>query len=50
MKNENALLTGDKPFIYEEHYVDIVHECELVYRICKKGKHIKVEDAKNYYD
>jgi 2-keto-4-pentenoate hydratase/2-oxohepta-3-ene-1,7-dioic acid hydratase in catechol pathway len=50
MKHENAYLSGDKPFVYEEHYVNIVHELELVYKICKKGKNIKVEDASKYYD
>lgn len=49
MKPATALLKGNAfylpPFSTDMHY-----ECELVYRICKNGKHVDEKFALNYID
>ena len=49
LKPATALLDKNQPFKYEDHFVNIVHELELVYKISKKGKHIAPENAHHHY-
>ncbi|HMR44956.1 MAG TPA: fumarylacetoacetate hydrolase family protein [Saprospiraceae bacterium] len=49
MKPPTALLVGDKPFYYPEFTQDLHHECEVVLKICKNGRHIQPEFAREYY-
>ncbi len=49
MKPPTSLLKGNE-FYHPEFSKDIHYECELVYRICKNGKHIKEQFASKYYD
>jgi len=49
-KPDTALLKGNAPFYHPEYSEDIHHECELVLRVCKEGKHIAAEFADRYYD
>lgn len=49
MKPPTAILKGSD-FFYPEFSKDIHYECELVYRICKNGKHIAEQFAPKYYD
>ncbi len=49
MKPTTAMLRGNE-FFHPEFSTDIHYECELVYRICKNGKHIREQFASKYYD
>lgn len=49
MKPPTALLKG-KDFYMPEFSKDMHFECELVYRICKNGKHIAAQFASKYVD
>jgi acylpyruvate hydrolase len=48
MKPDTALLKENN-FYYPEFTKDLHYEVELVLKICKHGKHISKEHAKNYY-
>ncbi len=50
MKAKNALLQHGRAFYYPDFSNDIHYEAELVYRICKNGKHIAEKFARKYYD
>ncbi len=49
MKPPTALLKG-KDFYIPDFSSDIHYECELVFRICKNGKHIAEDFASKYVD
>ncbi|MBK7568132.1 MAG: fumarylacetoacetate hydrolase family protein [Bacteroidetes bacterium] len=49
MKPPTALLKG-KDFYIPDFSNDIHYECELVFRICKNGKHIAEDFASKYVD
>ncbi|MBC8173928.1 MAG: fumarylacetoacetate hydrolase family protein [Chitinophagales bacterium] len=49
MKPSTALLKG-KDFYLPAFSQDMHYECELVYRICKNGKHIDEKFASGYID
>lgn len=49
MKPPTAILKG-KDFYLPEFSKDMHHECELVYRVCKNGKHIAENFASKYVD
>ncbi len=49
MKPPTALLKG-KDFYMPEFSTDMHYECELVYRICKTGKHVEPQFAHKYVD
>ncbi len=49
MKPPTALLKG-KDFYMPEFSKDMHFECELVYRVCKNGKHIAAQFASKYVD
>ena len=50
MKPKSALLQPHAPFYYPEFTNELHYECELVIRICKKGKYIPEKFAGKYYD
>jgi 2-keto-4-pentenoate hydratase/2-oxohepta-3-ene-1,7-dioic acid hydratase in catechol pathway len=50
MKPPTALLVNDKPFYYPEFTSDLHHECEVVLRLCKNGRHVQPEFADTYFD
>ncbi len=50
IKPDTALLIRNRPFYYPEFTHDLHYECELVYRICKVGRHISPKFAHTYYD
>jgi acylpyruvate hydrolase len=50
IKPDTALLIRNRPFYYPEFTHDLHYECEIVYRICKVGKHIPHKFASSYYD
>jgi len=50
MKPDSALLLKNRPLYYPEFTKDLHYETELVYRICKVGKHIDEKFAHDYYD
>ena len=50
MKPPSALLVNNKPFYYPDFTKDLHYEVELVYKICKNGRHIQAEFASTYYD
>ncbi|MEL7124350.1 MAG: fumarylacetoacetate hydrolase family protein [Bacteroidota bacterium] len=50
MKPPSALLVNNKPFYYPDFTKDLHYEVELVYKICKNGRHIQPEFASTYYD
>ncbi|MBK7028529.1 MAG: fumarylacetoacetate hydrolase family protein [Bacteroidales bacterium] len=50
LKPDTALLIRNRPFYYPEFTSDLHYECEIVYRICKVGKHISPAFAHTYYD
>lgn len=50
MKPDTALLKDNKDFYYPEFSQNIHYEVELVFRICKEGKHISPKFASNYID
>jgi acylpyruvate hydrolase len=49
MKPPTAILKG-KDFYIPEFSSDLHYECELVYRVCKNGKHIEPQFAGKYID
>jgi 2-keto-4-pentenoate hydratase/2-oxohepta-3-ene-1,7-dioic acid hydratase in catechol pathway len=49
MKPPTAILKG-KDFYIPEFSSDIHYECELVFRVCKNGKHIEPQFAGKYID
>ena len=50
MKPDIALLRPGRPFFIPDFSDDVHFEVELVYKICKLGKHISVKHAERYYD
>jgi len=50
MKPDTALLQKNNPFFYPSFSEDVHYEVELVLRICKNGRHIGENFARNYYD
>ncbi|MBK7214731.1 MAG: fumarylacetoacetate hydrolase family protein [Bacteroidales bacterium] len=50
LKPDTALLIRNRPFFYPEFTKDLHYECEIIYRICKVGKHISEKFAHTYYD
>ncbi len=48
MKPPTALLINDKPFYYPDFSKDIHFECELVFKICRNGRHIQPKFALEY--
>jgi 2-keto-4-pentenoate hydratase/2-oxohepta-3-ene-1,7-dioic acid hydratase in catechol pathway len=50
MKPDTALLQKHNPFFYPSFSQDVHYEVELVLRICKSGRHIGEEFARNYFD
>jgi len=50
IKPDTALLIRNRPFYYPDFTSDLHYECEIVYRICKTGKHISPNFAHTYYD
>ena len=50
MKAKNALLQPGRAFYYPDFSTDIHYEAELVFRICKNGRHIAEKFARKYYD
>jgi acylpyruvate hydrolase len=49
MKPPTAILKG-KDFYIPEFSSDLHYECELVFRVCKNGKHIEPQFAGKYID
>lgn len=49
MKPPSALLINKKPFYYPDFSNNIHYELEVVLKVCKNGKHVQPEFAKNYY-
>lgn len=49
MKPETAIIRAGLPFFYPDFSNEIHYEIELVYRICKLGKHIQPRFAPTYY-
>jgi len=50
IKPDTALLIRNRPFYYPDFTTDLHYECELVFRICKLGRHINEKYAHSYYD
>lgn len=50
IKPDTSLLIRNRPFYYPEFTNDLHYECEIVYRICKVGRHIQEKFAHTYYD
>jgi acylpyruvate hydrolase len=50
IKPDTALLIRNRPFYYPDFTNSLHYECEIVYRICKVGKHISPKFAHTYYD
>ena len=50
MKPASALLVNNKPFYYPDFTQNLHYEGELVIKICKNGRHVQPEFAKDYYD
>ena len=48
MKPDSAILRKGEPFFYPEFSENINYEAELVFKICKIGKHIKSKFAVKY--
>lgn len=48
MKPPTALLKPGQPFYYPNFTSDLHHECELVLKVAKNGKHIKPDFALDY--
>ena len=49
MKPPTAILKG-KDFYIPEFSSDVHYECELIFRVCKNGKHIEPQFAGKYID
>lgn len=50
MKPKSALMQSNAPFFYPEFTNELHYEVEIVLRICKNGKYVTEETAKDYYD
>jgi 2-keto-4-pentenoate hydratase/2-oxohepta-3-ene-1,7-dioic acid hydratase in catechol pathway len=50
MKPPSAILVNNKPFYYPDFTKDLHYEGELVLKICKNGRHVQPEFAREYYD
>jgi len=50
LKPDTCLLPKGRAFYMPEFSSDIHHEIELVYKVCKEGKHIAEEFAMRYVD
>lgn len=50
LKPDTCLLPKGRAFYLPEFSKDIHHEIELVYKVCKEGKHIAEEFAMRYVD
>lgn len=50
IKPDSALLRENKPFYIPDWTQDVHFECELFYRIGKKGKYIDAKHARQYVD
>lgn len=50
IKPDSALLRENKPFYIPDWTQDVHFECELFYRIGKKGKYIDAKHARQYID
>ena len=48
MKPASALLVNNKPLYYPEFTNDLHYEVEIVLKICKNGRHVQPEFAKDY--
>ncbi len=49
LKPETALLLNNRPLKYPPFTIELHHEVELVFRICRKGRNIPEEKATDYY-
>lgn len=49
MKPDSAILKKNEPFFYPEFSENIHYEAELVFKICKLGKHINSKFANKYF-
>ncbi len=49
MKPPTALLVNGKPLYYPAFTSDLHYEGELVIKICKNGRHVEPQFARNYY-
>ena len=49
LKPDTALLIRNRPFFYPDFSEDIHYELELVLKICKNGKNIAGDFARDYY-
>ncbi len=49
LKPDTAALVNNAPLYYPDFTQDLHYEVELLIKICKTGKHIKPEFAKDYY-
>lgn len=50
LKPDTAVLTDNRDFYHPDFSQEIHFECEIVYRICKEGKHVNARFAHQYYD
>ncbi len=50
LKPDTAIVIRNRPFFYPEFSTDVHYEIELVFRICKVGKHIQKQFASTYYN
>ncbi len=50
MKPKSALLSNSSLFLYPEFTNELHYEAELVFRICKNGRHISKSNALQYVD
>ncbi|MEO0311081.1 MAG: hypothetical protein RIQ89_738 [Bacteroidota bacterium] len=50
LKPDTALLQQNKSFFIPDFTKEVHHEIEMVYKICKEGKHIAKKFANRYYD
>ncbi len=48
-KPQSAILKNKMPFVIPAFDDRIEYEVELILKICRNGKNIKIEDAQNYY-
>ena len=49
MKPNTSIIPRNQPFVIPEFSNDIHYEVELLIKICKNGKYIDSQFAKNYY-
>ena len=50
LKPDSSILPSRTAFYIPDFSDDVHFEVELVYKICKLGKHISVKHAERYYD